>query len=203
VSDTGEGMTPEVKARIFEPFYTTKEPGKGTGLGLSTVYGIVKQSEGAILVYSEPGKGTTFKILFPAVDASVDAAQPVTAPGDLRGTETILVVEDEEGLRKYIREVLEQRGYTVVTSTNGRDALDVASRLQDPIHLLLTDVVMPEMGGVDLGEDFAALRLGVPVLHMSGYTDRLWKSGTTPNFIQKPFTATALLTQIRRLLGQG
>jgi two-component system cell cycle sensor histidine kinase/response regulator CckA len=203
VSDTGEGMPPEVKARIFEPFYTTKELGKGTGLGLSTVYGIVKQSEGAILVYSEPGKGTTFKILFPAVEASVDQAQPVTAPGDLRGTETILVVEDEEGLRKYVREVLEQRGYTVVTSTNGRDALDVARQFQGPIHLLLTDVVMPEMGGVDLGEDFAALRPEVPVLHMSGYTDRLWKSGTTPNFIQKPFTATALLTRIRRLLAPG
>jgi len=192
-----------VKARIFEPFYTTKELGKGTGLGLSTVYGIVKQSEGAILVYSEPGRGTTFKILFPAVDASVDPAQPVTAPGDLRGTETILVVEDEEGLRKYVREVLEQRGYTVVTSTNGRDALDLARGFQGPIHLLLTDVVMPEMGGIDLGEDFAALRPGVPVLHMSGYTDRLWKTNTTPNFIQKPFTPTALLTEVRRLLGAG
>jgi len=203
VSDTGEGMPPEVKARIFEPFYTTKELGKGTGLGLSTVYGIVKQSEGAILVYSEPGRGTTFKILFPAVDASVDPAQPVTAPGDLRGTETILVVEDEEGLRKYVREVLEQRGYTVVTSTNGRDALDLARGFQGPIHLLLTDVVMPEMGGIDLGEDFAALRPGVPVLHMSGYTDRLWKTNTTPNFIQKPFTPTALLTEVRRLLGAG
>jgi len=203
VSDTGEGMSPEVKARIFEPFYTTKEQGKGTGLGLSTVYGIVKQSEGAILVYTEPGKGTTFKILFPAVDASVDPAQPVVAPGDLRGTETILVVEDEEGLQKYVREVLEQRGYTVVTSTNGRDALDEARRFQGPIHLLLTDVVMPKMGGIDLGEDFAALRPGVPVLHMSGYTDRLWKSSTTPNFIQKPFTPTALLTEVRRLLGPG
>ena len=203
VSDTGEGMSPEVKARIFEPFYTTKEPGKGTGLGLSTVYGIVKQSEGAILVYTEPGRGTTFKILFPVVNESVDPARPAVATADLRGTETILLVEDEEGLRKYVREVLEKRGYTVVTSSNGIEALDVARQFQGPIHLLLTDVVMPEMGGIDLAEDFAALRPGVPVLHMSGYTDRLWKGSITPNFIQKPFTPTALLTQVRRLLGAG
>ena len=203
VSDTGEGMSADVKARIFEPFYTTKEPGKGTGLGLSTVYGIVKQSDGAILVYSEPGRGTTFKILFPVVEEPVDPARPAVAAADLRGTETILVVEDEEGLRKYVREVLEKRGYTVVASSNGLEALEVARRYDGPIHLLLTDVVMPEMGGIDLGEDFATLRPGVPVLHMSGYTDRLWKSSVTPNFIQKPFTPTALLTQVRRLLGPG
>ncbi len=203
VSDTGEGMSAEVKARIFEPFYTTKEPGKGTGLGLSTVYGIVKQSDGAILVYSEPGRGTTFKILFPVVEEPVDPARPAVAAANLGGTETILVVEDEEGLRKYVREVLEKRGYTVVVSTQGREALEVARKFEGPIHLLLTDVVMPEMGGIDLGEDFASLRPGVPILHMSGYTDRLWKDSITPNFIQKPFTPTALLTEVRRLLGPG
>jgi CheY-like chemotaxis protein len=201
VSDTGEGMSPEVKSRIFEPFYTTKEPGKGTGLGLSTVYGIVKQSDGAILVYSEPERGTTFKILFPVAQGSVDKPQPAAAPADLRGTETILLVEDEEGLRKYVTGVLEGRGYKVLTSTNGREALDVARVYEGTIHLLLTDVVMPEMGGIDLVEGFVSLRPGIPILHMSGYTDRLWKTDTTPNFIQKPFTPTAILTHVRTLLG--
>jgi hypothetical protein len=145
VSDTGSGMTPEVQAHIFEPFFTTKPKGRSTGLGLSTVYGIVKQSGGAIFVDSEPGRGTSFRILLPAVEAAAQEAQPVSRPGTVDGTETILVVEDDEALRKYLRSALEVHGYTVLVSENGRDALELARQHQGAIDLLLTDAVMPEM----------------------------------------------------------
>jgi PAS domain S-box-containing protein len=203
VSDTGHGMSAEVQARCFEPFFTTKEPGRGTGLGLSTVYGIVKQSEGSIFVQSEPGVGTSFHVYLPAVDrmaGQVEAARPAAALG---GHETILVVEDEEGVRKYVQEALERKGYRVLTAANGREALEITRSTAETIDLLLTDMVMPEMGGVELAEAFHQLRPSVPVLHMSGYSDRLWQGEVPQHYLQKPFTPDALLQSIRTLLERG
>ncbi len=201
VSDTGVGMTPEVKSHIFEPFFTTKEKGKGTGLGLSTVYGIVKQSGGSIFVYSEPSLGTTFKMLFPAVkDRPTETPAPVEGI-QLSGSETILLAEDEAGVRRYVSQLLTQRGYTVLLSGDGQAALEAARTHDGPIHLLLTDIVMPGMGGLELAAQFAEVRPGVPTVFMSGYTDRLWNRDTMEsNLIQKPFTTTALLTAIRKTL---
>ncbi|PWT99860.1 MAG: hybrid sensor histidine kinase/response regulator [Terriglobia bacterium] len=203
VSDTGTGMDEEVKARIFEPFYTTKETGKGTGLGLSTVYGIVKQSGGTISVYSEPGHGSTFKMFFPAAKTEYQERREVSPEIALAGYECILLVEDEASVRKYVREILTRNGYTALEACNGREALDMARQHQGPIHLLLTDVVMPEMGGVDLIAEFARLRREVPVLCMSGYSDRMWQTGELSGYIQKPFTPKALLVQLRAILNRA
>ena len=202
MSDTGTGMSPEVQSHLFEPFFTTKEQGKGTGLGLATVYGIVKQSGGSIWVYSELDRGSTFKLFFPAVKAVQENPAPapalVTRAG---GVETILLAEDEPGVRRFVRQTLERNGYTVLESSSGREAIDVARRHSGPIGLLLTDVIMPEMGGAELADQFASIRPGVPVICMSGYTDRLWVQPQIPaSYIQKPFTSTALLAQIRALL---
>jgi PAS domain S-box-containing protein len=203
VSDTGEGMTADVRARIFEPFFTTKERGKGTGLGLSTVYGIVQQSNGSISVQSEPGRGTTFRLLFPAVQAGEAPGSPVAIASQESedGSETILLTEDEAGVRGYVRHVLERHGYHVAEASNGLEAMDVVHRYPGPIHLLLTDVVMPEVGGVELAAQFAVVYPGVPILYMSGYNDRLWlHDNTAVNFIQKPFSSPELLARIRDLL---
>jgi PAS domain S-box-containing protein len=198
VADTGMGMTAEVKSHIFEPFFTTKERGKGTGLGLSTVYGIVKQSGGSIWIYSEPGLGSTFRMLFPAVRDPAAQIPAVPEAAGASGSETILLVEDEDGVRKYVSQLLTLRGYRVLSASDGKSALDVARSHQGPIHLLLTDVVMPGMGGLELAEHFALDRPGVPVLYMSGYSDRLWaRKEMQPNLIQKPFTTNALLTALR------
>jgi two-component system cell cycle sensor histidine kinase/response regulator CckA len=199
VSDTGSGMTEDVRAHIFEPFFTTKEAGKGTGLGLSTVYGIVTQSGGAISVCSEPGHGSTFKMRFPAVEAGSRVTLKASAEVMLAGYETILLAEDEATVRKYVRHILERRGYTVLEASNGREALEVAQQYRGPIHLLLTDIVMPEMGGVELVSEFAGARRQVPVLCMSGYTNRVWVQGEL-GYLQKPFTPTALLSQLRAIL---
>ncbi|HVW07121.1 MAG TPA: ATP-binding protein, partial [Bryobacteraceae bacterium] len=201
VSDTGVGMSTEIRSRIFEPFFTTKERGKGTGLGLSTVYGIVQQSKASITVHSEPGQGASFRILFPAAQTGVAnvAAIPARPPSD--GTETILLTEDEAGVRGYVRHVLERHGYRVAEASNGLEAMDVLHSFPGPIDLLLTDVVMPECGGVELAEHFSSVYPGVPVLYMSGYNDRLWMEGDRAvNFIQKPFASPALLARIRELL---
>ncbi|MGA7240642.1 MAG: ATP-binding protein [Bryobacteraceae bacterium] len=201
VGDSGTGMTAEVKTHIFEPFFTTKAKGKGTGLGLSTVYGIVKQSGGSIFVYSEPGQGSTFKMFFPAVGGRPSEAAAVAEPGELSGRETILLAEDEAGVSRYVSQLLSQRGYTVLIAGDGQTALDLARAHHGPIHLLLTDVVMPGMGGLELAAQFAAARSGVPILFMSGYSDRLWaREGMHFDLIQKPFTTTALLTAIRKRL---
>jgi two-component system cell cycle sensor histidine kinase/response regulator CckA len=202
VTDSGAGMTREVQSKIFEPFFTTKEAGRGTGLGLSTVYGIVKNSNGSIWVQSEPGKGTTFKMLFPAVpDAILPDAGRLLQSAIPKGMETVLIAEDETAVRKYVRQILELHGYSVLEASNGRDALDVISRHTGDIHLLLADVVMPEMGGPELAVEFAALRPGKPVLCMSGYSSRPWPYPQVPvHHIQKPFTPAALLTHIRALL---
>ena len=159
VSDTGVGMGPEVKERIFEPFFTTKEKGKGTGLGLSTVYGIVKQSGGNIWVYSEPGHGTTFKMYFPRVDEPLEEVREKVVKEKLpRGSETILVVEDEEEVRKLAVRILRRQGYRVLQASHGKDALLVCKQHEGPIHLMLTDVVMPQMRGRQLAEQLKALR---------------------------------------------
>ena len=201
VSDTGIGMSPEVKAHIFEPFFTTKEQGKGTGLGLSTVYGIVKQSEGAVWVYSEPGQGTTFKMLFPVCEAAATAA-PVEAPAAVaNGSGTVLLAEDEPGVRDFIKRALTKSGYTVLTAPNGREALALLRQHSGKVHLLLADVSMPEMGGVELAHNFAAEYPGVPILLMSGYAEGLWDRDDLPaGYLQKPFTSATLLAGVRGVM---
>ncbi len=200
VSDTGAGMSPEVKSHLFEPFFTTKAAGKGTGLGLSTVYGIVRQSGGSIWVYSEAGRGTVFRMLFPAVKAEGEPAPlaPVTASA---GSETILLAEDDPDVREFVRMVLERSGYTVLAASNGREALELARQYTGLIHLVMADVVMPEMGGTELAEHFGAEHPGVPVLFMSGYTNHLGlREEMGAGYVQKPFTAASLLTKIRAVL---
>jgi len=200
VSDDGIGMPPAVQSRIFEPFFTTKPMGKGTGLGLSMVYGIVKQSGGHIGVDSELDQGTSIKILFPAVDEVVteieaDEAVSITGKG-----ETILVAEDEDALRESVAAYLEHHGYNVLKASNGEEALSVATQHQGPIHLLLTDVVMPKMEGTELATEFAKLRPGIPTLFMSGYTDhRLLEQiprTNRPTVLQKPLNLHSLLAAI-------
>jgi two-component system cell cycle sensor histidine kinase/response regulator CckA len=207
VSDTGVGMTPEVRERLFEPFFSTKEKDKGTGLGLSTVYGIVKQSGGDIWVYSEPGKGSTFKIYLPRVDEPLEQPrEKVLGYELLRGSETILLVEDEEEVRKLAVRVLERQGYKVLAARDGDEALLICERHQDPIHLMLTDVVMPGMNGHELAERLEPLHPRMKVLYMSGYTDNaivlhgVLVEGV--NYIQKPFTVDALTKKVREVLEQ-
>jgi CheY-like chemotaxis protein len=205
VSDTGIGMTPQVKEHIFEPFFTTKAKGKGTGLGLSTVYGIVKQSGGHIWVYSEPGKGATFKIYLPAVDEPVEEIKKrETEAGMPMGKETILIVEDNEEVRKLAEQILTRLGYRVISAAEGNEALDVCDKYKEPIHLLLTDVVMPGMSGQNLAEAISILRPEIKVLYMSGYPDEVisdlgvLKPGI--NYLQKPFTVEILAKKVREVL---
>jgi CheY-like chemotaxis protein len=194
-----------VKANIFEPFFTTKGPGEGTGLGLATVYGIVKQSGGHIGVVSEVGAGTTFHILFPAVEDEAMAAQSAgEAWGSGAGTETILLVEDEPEVRMIARIALEAYGYTVLDASGGGDAIRIAGGHRGSIDLLLTDVVMPEMGGRELADRLRASRPSLRVLYTSGYTDdavlRSGVSEATESFVQKPFTLTTLAKKVRSVL---
>ena len=205
VSDNGVGMTAGTRARIFEPFFTTKEQGRGTGLGLATVYGIVKQSEGSIWVYSEPGQGTVFKIYFPAVYEAPAIEERVKAVTDsASGTETIMVVEDEEGVLSLIRLALRAAGYKVLEAGDPERALAICSDHDGPVHLLLTDVVMPKMSGPKVAEQVAALRPDIKVLYMSGYTDdSIVHHGVLSEglpFIQKPFSPMSLRKKIREVL---
>ena len=205
VSDTGSGMTPETQEHIFEPFFTTKEKGKGTGLGLATVYGIVKQSEGSIWVYSEVGKGTVFKVYLPAVSETEETGEHTTAETDSElGTETVLVVEDEEGVRSLVRLGLASAGYQVLDTPDPESALATCANHDGPIHLLLTDVVMPQMSGPMVAERVVALRPDIKVLYMSGYTDDAIVHGVLTQempFIQKPFSPVSLRKKIREVLG--
>jgi CheY-like chemotaxis protein len=206
VSDTGHGMTPEILDRIFEPFFTTKEVGKGTGLGLATVYGIVKQGGGHIDVASEPGKGTTFRIYWPHFVGALTAVNKPPS-GFFRktsGHETVLLVEDEEALRVLARHVLEGSGYKVLEAGHGGEALLICQQHAEPIHLVLSDVVMPQMGGRELVDHLAQLRPDVKVLFCSGYTADVMKQHgileTTAEFLQKPFTPEALVRKVREVL---
>jgi len=205
VSDSGVGMDKDTQAHIFEPFFTTKETGKGTGLGLATVYGIVKQSEGYIWAYSEPGQGSTFKVYLPRVEEEVEETGPsVPVAASTRGTETILVVEDEEPLRKLVREFLEASGYRALEAGSGTEALGLAEKFEGPIHLLMTDMVMPGMSGRDLAKRLTASRPEIKVLYMSGYTNDaiLHQRGFRPGrlFLQKPFTLDTLANKLREVL---
>jgi PAS domain S-box-containing protein len=205
VSDTGVGMNAETQAHCFEPFFTTKEHGRGTGLGLATVYGVVKQSGGWIWVYSEPGRGTTFKIYLPRVQEQTDATNHANdqnaAP---RGTETVLVVDDQDGIRELTREYLEGCGYTVLVAKDGAEALEIADRYEDPIDLLLTDVVMPKVNGPELAQRLATVRPQVKILYMSGYTERDMSDHDllqqdTPS-LEKPFSLHTLASKVREAL---
>jgi two-component system, cell cycle sensor histidine kinase and response regulator CckA len=205
VTDTGSGMDTETQARIFEPFFTTKELGKGTGLGLATVYGIVKQSAGHIVVYSEPGKGTTFEVYLPRVREKITASQRLASEPASGGSETLLLVEDEGALREMASEFLRSKGYTVLEAGNRREALNICTSHEGPIHVLVTDVVMPGGGGPDLAKAVLGKRSNLRVIYMSGYTDRVVGSeliGERSTFLQKPFSLEVLARKIRLLLGE-
>jgi two-component system, cell cycle sensor histidine kinase and response regulator CckA len=207
VSDTGCGMSPEILSKAFDPFFTTKEKGKGTGLGLSTVFGIVNQSGGCIYVYSEPGRGTTMKIYLPRVTGETspkDEKRDAGFEDRLHGSETILIVEDEETLRKLASSILEGYGYTVLTAGDGEEALQLLSDRQGIPHLVLTDVVMPKMGGRGLSDRIKSIHPGTRVLFMSGYTDNaiVHQGVLNPgvSYLQKPFTPKALARKVREVL---
>jgi PAS domain S-box-containing protein len=206
VSDNGQGMDRETQARIFEPFFTTKEKNKGTGLGLSTVYGIIKQSGGYVFVQSELGRGTIFTIYFPRVD------EPSEARGDLPvslaaagGTETVLLVEDEDSVRQLVRETLESRGYRVLEAANGQAALTLAASHRNQIHLLITDVIMPGLNGHELVQQLLPARPAIKVLYLSGYAQDAFPTPLAAEaqktFLQKPFTLQSLARKVREILG--
>jgi signal transduction histidine kinase/ActR/RegA family two-component response regulator len=207
VSDTGCGMAPEILARVFEPFFTTKEVAKGTGMGLATVYGIVKQSGGSICVYSEPGNGTVFKIYLPS--STGDSAEENLSGPDAeipRGTETVLVVEDEEAVRGLTRQVLEVNGYTVLEARHGDEAITLCQQIAEPIDLLLTDVIMPQMNGPELAARVTELYPALKVLFVSGYADHaIVRHGTLDpdtSFLQKPFSPAELARKVREVLDE-
>jgi CheY-like chemotaxis protein len=206
VTDTGTGIDPEIQSQIFEPFFTTKERDKGTGLGLATVYGVVKQSGGYIAVDSEKGNGASFSVYLPRLEQPVaDPVAPLAAaPMNTRGTETILLVEDAEPLRKLAEMFLMESGYRILSAADGQQALQTARQHPGPIHLLLTDVVMPGMNGRVLGERLAPSQPGMRVLYMSGYADSfiaghgVLEPGT--HLLHKPFTQETLIRKVRELL---
>lgn len=205
VSDTGMGMDKETQSRIFEPFFTTKEKGKGTGLGLSTVYGIVKQTGGYVMVHSEERRGTTFQIYLPRAEGVAEKQMPPVPHTALGGTETVLLVEDEESVRQLVRETLAAKGYRVIEAENGESGMAVAAQHHGKIDLVITDVVMPGMGGRELVKQLAQARPDTKVLYLSGYTeDAIVSEGTIESgaaFLQKPFTLQNLSRKVREVLG--
>jgi PAS domain S-box-containing protein len=210
VGDNGVGMSRDTREHAFDPFFTTKEAGKGTGLGLATVYGIVKQSGGYVWIYSEPALGTTLKLYFPEVSASAAFTSTEYKPSAkvaARGSETILVVEDEEAVRGLTSRILEKQGYRVIVAQHGREAMDIATREEGHIDLVLTDIVMPGMNGRGLVERLAGIRPRIKSLYMSGYTDddiiRRGFIEPSKSFLQKPFTSESLLQTVRKVLDEG
>jgi len=205
VSDTGIGMDKGVQEHIFDPFYTTKEKGKGTGLGLSTIYGIVKQNNGFIWVYSEPGQGSTFKIYLPKVKRDVkEEEKGQTTVENLSGSETVLIVEDDTSIRKLAQKSLQPHGYRVLVAENGEDALKISKEHEGTIDLIITDVVMPKMGGKETADRLQALHPQMKVIYMSGYTDNaIVRHGVLAsglNFLEKPFSPRALARKVREVL---
>ena len=205
IRDTGHGMDAETRSHLFEPFFTTKEKGKGTGLGLSTVYGIVKQSKGSITVESGPSQGSTFKIYFPLIDQEeLRATGTVDAVAPAHGRETILLVEDEPAVRGLVHETLRLHGYTVLEARHGIEALMTVAKHTGPIHLLLTDVVMPQMSGPEVAEKLHSIRPETKVLYMSGYPDHpVFDHGGVSretSFLPKPFTPNVLVKKVRDVL---
>jgi two-component system cell cycle sensor histidine kinase/response regulator CckA len=205
VSDTGSGMDKETQEHIFEPFFTTKKPGKGTGLGLSTVYGIVKQNNGFVWVYSEPGQGSTFKIYLPkAKGDTVEEEKGLTHVVELGGSETVLIVEDDDSLRNFVRKALPQYGYRVLTAENGEDALRISKEYEGSIDLMVTDMIMPKMSGKETAEWMQSLYPQMQVIYMSGYTDNtiVQKGILAPglDFIEKPFSSEGLARKVREVL---
>jgi len=210
VSDTGVGMDSETQAHMFEPFFTTKEPGRGTGLGLALVYGVVKQSGGWTQVDSKPGKGTTFEIYLPRAEEAKAPAAASEMPGTLgaapKGTETILLVEDESGIRELAGEFLRRQGYVVLHGRDGDDALRIAEGHEDLIHLLVTDMAMPNVGGKELAHRLRKVRPQIKVLFMSGYPDHpalaYGDASAQTTLLQKPFSMDTLAHKVRTLLDQ-
>jgi CheY-like chemotaxis protein len=210
VGDNGVGMNRDTREHAFDPFFTTKEAGKGTGLGLATVYGIVKQSGGYVWIYSEPGLGTTLKLYFPEVSAAAAFTNVEYKPNTkvaARGSETILLVEDEEAVRGLTSRILEKQGYRVIVAEHGREAMDIATREEGRIDLVLTDIVMPGMNGRGLVERLSGIRPRIKSLYMSGYTDddivRRGFIEPSKSFLQKPFTSESLLQTVRKVLDEG
>ncbi|MBK9547971.1 MAG: response regulator [Gemmatimonadetes bacterium] len=206
MADTGTGMTAETRAHLFEPFFTTKPPGMGTGLGLATVATIVRDALGYVTVESEPGKGTTFRVYLPRAEGVVATAVPVSSPGALpRGTETILLVEDDDALRHLVRTMLRGLGYQVLEAANGAAAIMLSRGRKEPIDLLLTDVVMPHLGGRQLADVLLGERPSCRVLFLSGYSsDEMIRRGVVDSaatFLQKPFTVGELAERVRAVLG--
>jgi CheY-like chemotaxis protein len=205
ITDTGMGMTREVRDKVFEPFFTTKEKGKGTGLGLPSVYGIVKQSGGFVWVYSEVGKGTTFKIYLPRAAEAGQSGTSTPSRNRKIGAETILLVEDDEEVRQVASRILRRNGYRVLEAENGADALRVCETESDPVDLIVTDIVMPEMGGAELAKKIRETQPDARILFTSGYTEdsALRQSFLEPGeaFIEKPFTPALLARKTRELLG--
>jgi len=204
VSDTGSGMDRIVLEKIFDPFFTTKEPGKGTGLGLSTVYGIVRQHDGHIRAYSEPGRGTTFKIYLPRVDDILQEGAQARAHAPPQGSETILLVEDHEHVREMVKSMLEALGYRVIAAETGEKGLALAGEERGPVHLLFTDIVLPGISGRELLVQLKEIRHETKVLCMSGYSDdAIVRHGVLEEdvaFIQKPFTLGELGAKVRKVL---
>jgi CheY-like chemotaxis protein len=205
VRDTGCGIDEPTRARIFEPFFTTKQPGKGTGMGLASVYGIVKQSGGYVWVYSEPGRGTTFKLYFPRVRADVETARmPHIDTDSVEGDETILLVEDENALREITAITLRSAGYTIVEADSPAKAIQLLTTHREPIHLLLTDVIMPHMNGVELSKRLQASRPNLKVVFASGYggDDLARQMSVAPDavLLEKPFSKNALLKKVHAVL---
>ena len=206
VSDTGVGIDKTIQARIFEPFFTTKEKGRGTGLGLSTVFGIVQQAGGSVWVYSEPGIGSTFKVYLPRVDAAIDAVRPAQVATTLRGSETVLLVEDDDQVRAVARSILRVSGYKVIEARSAGEAILQSEKHKGTIHLLVTDVVMPQMSGPELAKRLASARPDMKVLCTSGYTDdSVVRHGVLDErlaYLQKPITPESLTTKVREVLGE-